>query len=65
MSFFKALQAELHCVQRHGPTVMEEVNCTETVSMAMSSRNTGRLKTQTLSTLLLLRAQAGPSAASG
>ncbi|XP_068593999.1 uncharacterized protein [Cebidichthys violaceus] len=28
-----SVQSELHCVQRHGPTVMEEVNCTEAVSM--------------------------------
>ncbi|KAM6989141.1 apolipophorins-like [Tautogolabrus adspersus] len=54
-----SLQSELHCVQRHGSTVMEEVNCTETVSMATWSRTAGLVKTQTVSVLLLLRAQPG------
>ncbi|XP_054870046.1 uncharacterized protein LOC111586552 isoform X1 [Amphiprion ocellaris] len=54
-----SVQLELHCVQRHGSTVMEEVNCTETVSMATGSGTTGLVKTQTVSTLLLLRAQPG------
>ncbi|XP_051809947.1 uncharacterized protein LOC110964699 isoform X2 [Acanthochromis polyacanthus] len=54
-----SIQLELHCVQRHGSTVMEEVNCTETVSMATGSVTTGLVKTQTVSTLLLLRAQPG------
>ncbi|TNN69892.1 hypothetical protein EYF80_019960 [Liparis tanakae] len=56
--------SELNCVQRHGSTVMEEVNCTEAVSMATWSGAAGLVKTQTVSTLLLLRAQPGaPSAA--
>ncbi|KAM7401003.1 hypothetical protein PAMA_005280 [Pampus argenteus] len=54
-----SVQSELHCVQRHGSTVMEEVNCTEVVSMATLSRTAGLVKTQTVSTLLLLRAQPG------
>ncbi|XP_031710756.1 uncharacterized protein LOC116387634 isoform X2 [Anarrhichthys ocellatus] len=54
-----SVQSELHCVQRHGSTVMEEVNCTEAVSMATWSRAAGLVKTQTVSTLLLLRAQPG------
>ncbi|XP_042284010.1 uncharacterized protein LOC121908222 isoform X3 [Thunnus maccoyii] len=54
-----SVQSELHCVQRHGSTVMEEVNCTEVVSMATWSRTAGLVKTQTVSTLLLLRAQPG------
>uniref|UniRef100_UPI0037E98E19 uncharacterized protein n=1 Tax=Semicossyphus pulcher TaxID=241346 RepID=UPI0037E98E19 len=54
-----SMQSELHCVQRHGPTVLEEVNCTEAVSMAEWSRTAGLVKTQTVSTLLLLRAQPG------
>ncbi|XP_059200428.1 apolipophorins [Centropristis striata] len=59
-----SVQSELHCVQRHGSTVMEEVNCTEAVFMATWSRTTGLVKTQTVSTLLLLRAQPGsPSGA--
>ncbi|XP_044075986.1 uncharacterized protein LOC122887130 [Siniperca chuatsi] len=59
-----SVQSELHCVQRYGSTVMEEVNCTEAVSMATWSRTTGLVKTQTVSTLLLLRAQPGtPSGA--
>ncbi|XP_070700951.1 uncharacterized protein [Pempheris klunzingeri] len=59
-----SVQSELHCVQRHGPTVMEEVNCTEVVSMATWSTTAGLVKTQTASTLLLLRAQPGsPSGA--
>lgn len=48
-------QMELHCVQRHGETVMEEVNCTETLSMTTPVL----AKTQTTSSLLLLRAQPG------
>nr|XP_033505718.1 uncharacterized protein LOC117271565 [Epinephelus lanceolatus] len=59
-----SVQSELHCVQRHGSTVMEEVNCTEAVSMATWSKTAGLVKTQTVSTLLLLRAQPGtPSGA--
>ncbi|XP_041659523.1 uncharacterized protein LOC121520214 [Cheilinus undulatus] len=54
-----SVQSQLHCLQRHGSTVMEEVNCTETVSMATWSGTTGLVKTQTVSTLLLLRAQPG------
>ncbi|KAM7379044.1 hypothetical protein PAMP_004619 [Pampus punctatissimus] len=54
-----SVQSELHCVQRHGSTVMEEVNCTEVVSMATLSSTAGLVKTQTVSTLLLLRAQPG------
>ncbi|XP_028987618.2 uncharacterized protein LOC114844422 isoform X2 [Betta splendens] len=58
------VQTELHCVQRSGSTVMEEVNCTEAVSVATWSKAPGHLKTQTVSTLLLLRAQPGaPSGA--
>ncbi|XP_070830189.1 uncharacterized protein [Chaetodon trifascialis] len=59
-----SLQSELHCVQKHGPTVMQEVNCTEAISIATWSRTVGLVKTQTVSTLLLLRAQPGtPSGA--
>ncbi|XP_069367779.1 uncharacterized protein [Paralichthys olivaceus] len=54
-----SVQSELHCVQRHGSTVMEEVNCTEAISMATWSRDAGLVKTQTVSVLLLLRAQPG------
>ncbi|XP_037642433.1 uncharacterized protein LOC119498040 [Sebastes umbrosus] len=54
-----SVQSELHCVQRRGSTVMEEVNCTEVVSMATWSGTAGLVKTQTVSTLLLLRAQTG------
>ncbi|XP_039672137.1 uncharacterized protein LOC120568593 [Perca fluviatilis] len=60
-----SVQSELHCVQRHGlHGVMEEVNCTEAISMATWSTTAGLVKTQTVSTLLLLRAQPGtPSGA--
>ncbi|KAG7227140.1 hypothetical protein INR49_013938 [Caranx melampygus] len=54
-----SLQSELHCIQRHGSTVMEEVNCTEDVSMVTWSRSAGSVRTRTMSTLLLLRAQPG------
>ncbi|XP_036941120.1 uncharacterized protein LOC119011822 isoform X1 [Acanthopagrus latus] len=54
-----SVRSELHCLQRRGSTVMQEVNCTETVSMATWSRTAGLVKTQTVSTLLLLRAQPG------
>ncbi|XP_034558816.1 apolipophorins-like [Notolabrus celidotus] len=53
------LQSELHCAQRYGSKVMEEVNCTEIISMAPWTRTPGLVKTQTVSTLLLLRAQPG------
>ncbi|XP_074545635.1 uncharacterized protein LOC141804879 [Halichoeres trimaculatus] len=59
------LQPELHCVQRSGATVIEEVNCTETLSMATWSSSPGLVKTQTSSTLLLLRAQPGTSPDAG
>ncbi|RVE61387.1 hypothetical protein OJAV_G00170560 [Oryzias javanicus] len=51
----KPFQMELHCAQRHGETVMEEVNCTETLSMTSPMLT----KTQTTSSLFLLRAQPG------
>ncbi|XP_034743303.1 apolipophorins-like [Etheostoma cragini] len=55
-----SLQSELHCVQRHGlHGVMEDVNCTEAISMATWSTTAGLVKTQTVSTLRLLRAQPG------
>ncbi|CAK6952249.1 uncharacterized protein LOC121908222 isoform X2 [Scomber scombrus] len=60
-----SVQSELHCVQRHGSTVLEEVNCTEAVSMATWSRTAGLVKTQTVSTLLLLRAQPGTPPGAG
>ncbi|KAK1879652.1 hypothetical protein KUDE01_027769, partial [Dissostichus eleginoides] len=59
-----SVQSELNCIQKHGSTVMEEVNCTEVVSMATWSGTAGLVKTKTVSTLLLLRAQPGtPSGA--
>ncbi|XP_068456308.1 uncharacterized protein [Clinocottus analis] len=54
-----SVQSELHCVQRHGSIVMEEVNCTEAVSIATWSGAAGLVKTRTVSALLLLRAQPG------
>ncbi|KAI4809707.1 hypothetical protein KUCAC02_018573, partial [Chaenocephalus aceratus] len=56
-----SVQSELNCIQKHGSTVMEEVNCTEVVSMATWSGTAGLVKTKTVSTLLLLRAQPGTS----
>lgn len=53
---------ELRCVQRHGEAVMEEVNCTEVVSM---SRTSGFVKTKTESVLLLLKTHTGTSARAG
>lgn len=44
---------------------MEEVNCTEAVSVATWSRTPGLLKTQTVSTLLLLRAHPGTPPGAG
>ncbi|CAG5896969.1 unnamed protein product [Menidia menidia] len=59
-----SVQMELRCVQRHGATVMEEVNCTEIISVGTGSGAPGLVKTQTVSTLILLRAQPGhPSGA--
>uniref|UniRef100_A0AAV2JUM6 Vitellogenin n=1 Tax=Knipowitschia caucasica TaxID=637954 RepID=A0AAV2JUM6_KNICA len=55
-----ALRAEQQCVQRHGAAVMQEVNCTETVTAAMSE-NPG-VRTQTVSSLVLLRTQPGATA---
>ncbi|XP_054625428.1 uncharacterized protein LOC129177877 [Dunckerocampus dactyliophorus] len=54
-----SVQSELRCVQAYGSAVMEEVNCTETVSVATWSKTAGQVKTQTESALLLLRAQPG------
>ncbi|XP_037837860.1 uncharacterized protein LOC108248532 [Kryptolebias marmoratus] len=55
------LQMELHCVQCQGEAMMEEVNCTEVVSM---SRISGVVKTKTESVLLLLKTHSGtPSGA--
>ncbi|CAL8346241.1 unnamed protein product [Merluccius merluccius] len=50
------VDSKLQCAQRtHRTKVLEEVNCTETVSMVTG--RAGLVKTQTLSTLSLLRAQ--------
>ncbi|XP_030016474.1 vitellogenin-like [Sphaeramia orbicularis] len=48
MSDDTSLQSELHCIQRHRSTVMEEVNCTEVVSIAIiqnsrTSKNPNRV----------------------
>lgn len=55
----QTVDSKLQCTQRHGTTVMEEVNCTEIISMVPLSGSTGVVKTQTISTLTLLRAQKG------
>ncbi|KAM8838905.1 uncharacterized protein ACB058_015501 isoform 2-T2 [Synchiropus picturatus] len=52
-----SVQSELLCSQRVGSAVTEEVNCTETVSLVMPSKSSGLLKTQTVSTIKLLRVQ--------
>ncbi|XP_019901155.3 uncharacterized protein LOC105030387 isoform X2 [Esox lucius] len=58
------LDSNLQCTQRHGTTVMEEVRCTETVSVVPLSGSMGVVTTQTNSTLILLRALEGtPSGA--
>ncbi|KAJ3594613.1 hypothetical protein NHX12_003920 [Muraenolepis orangiensis] len=50
------VDSKLQCAQRtHRTRALEEVNCTETVSMVTGQA--GLVKTQTLSTLSLLRAQ--------
>lgn len=58
----QSLQMELSCVQRHGEAVMEEVNCTEVVSMP---RTSGFVKTKTESALLLLKTHSGPPSGAG
>ncbi|XP_057713496.1 apolipophorins-like [Corythoichthys intestinalis] len=60
-----SVHSELRCVQAHGPTVMEEVNCTESVSVATWSDAVGQVKTQTESNLLLLRTQPGTVSGQG
>ncbi|XP_056913419.1 uncharacterized protein LOC130539234 isoform X1 [Takifugu flavidus] len=52
-----SVQSELHCLQKHDSTLMQEVNCTEAVSMTTWSKTAGVMRTQTVSSLLLLRAQ--------
>ncbi|XP_023191574.1 uncharacterized protein LOC102233917 isoform X3 [Xiphophorus maculatus] len=52
---------ELHCVQRPGQSMVEEVNCTEVVSLATSLTPLGPVKTKSVSTLLLLKTQPGAS----
>ena len=59
------MDSKLQCTQRHGLTVMEEVNCTEVVSLGTLSGSTGAVKTQTVSTLILLRAQEGTPSGAG
>ncbi|KAJ8011260.1 hypothetical protein DPEC_G00056310 [Dallia pectoralis] len=49
------LDSKLQCTQRHGTSVMEEVRCTETVSIVSFSGTTGLVTTQTTSSLMLLR----------
>lgn len=52
------MQSESHCVQKHEATLMQEVNCTEAVSMTTWSETARVMRTQTVSSLVLLRAQA-------
>lgn len=51
------MQSEVHCLQKHESTLIQEVNCTEAVSMTTWSKTAGVMRTQTVSSLLLLRAQ--------
>lgn len=53
----KSMQSDMHCVQKHGSAVMQEVNCTEALSMATWSGSAGVIKTRTVSFLVLLRVQ--------
>ncbi|XP_017165280.1 uncharacterized protein LOC103479198 isoform X2 [Poecilia reticulata] len=55
------VRMELHCVQRPGQLMVEEVNCTEVVSLAASLTPLGPVKTKSVSTLLLLKTQPGAS----
>lgn len=55
----KSMQSEVRCVQKHDSTVMQEVNCTEALSMATWSGSAGVMKTRTVSYLVLLRVQPG------
>ncbi|KAM4551263.1 uncharacterized protein PAE49_015110 isoform 2-T2 [Odontesthes bonariensis] len=55
----RSVQMEQRCVQHHGATVMEEANCTEILSLALWSGTARLVKTQTVSTLVLLRAHPG------
>lgn len=59
------MQSEVHCVQRHDSAVMQEVNCTEAVSIATWSGSASVMKTRTVSFLVLLRAQPGNPPAEG
>lgn len=61
----KSMQSEVHCVQKHDSTVMQEVNCTEALSMATWSGSAGVMKTRTVSYLVLLRVQPGNPPAEG
>lgn len=56
---------ELHCVQWPGQSMVEEVNCTEVVSLATSLTPLGPVKTKSVSTLLLLETQPGASTGAG
>ncbi|XP_014902708.1 apolipophorins isoform X1 [Poecilia latipinna] len=55
------VRMELHCVQRPGQLMVEEVNCTEVVTLAASLTPLGPVKTKSVSTLLLLKTQPGAS----
>ncbi|XP_035276169.1 uncharacterized protein LOC118228818 isoform X3 [Anguilla anguilla] len=54
-----ALESRVKCFQCHRDQAMEEVNCTETVSLATLSGPSGGPHTETVTTLTLLRAQEG------
>ncbi|KAJ8356852.1 hypothetical protein SKAU_G00196460 [Synaphobranchus kaupii] len=55
----QAFESRVKCFQRHGDKAMEEVNCTETVSLASLSGPSDGASTETVTTLTLLRAQEG------
>lgn len=54
---FQSVQSELHCVQKHESTLLREVNCTEAISMTTWSKTAPVMRTQTVSSLVLIRAQ--------
>ncbi|XP_018586439.2 vitellogenin-like [Scleropages formosus] len=54
-----AVESSVQCVQRHGDSATEEVNCTETVRLAPLAGRPVGARVRSVSTLTLLRAQDG------
>lgn len=62
---YQTVNANLKCTQHYGMTIMDRVNCTETVVLVPLSGSLDMAQTSTVSTLTLLRTLDGIQIDSG